>query len=291
MRKIRIISIIIFALAVASYIAVTLKHSRVDDNIAPRISMSADSIEVSVEDDEEALLQGVSATDSNDGDVSDTLIVESMGQFLSPGRRNITIAAFDSSSNMAKTTREITYSDYRSPKFSLDAPLRFPINTENLLEHISASDCLDGDLTQQIKLSNNIVIDTYVADNYEAAFTVTNTAGDTVKLPCTITIYDNSQTYGIPTIELSDYLVYVKAGEGLDPWKYVTGITRGNVHFERGEDGNFYAPDGMTTFTREEMSIRTKDVDLNTPGTYEYVYKVTDNNNRTGQVRLIVVVE
>lgn len=290
MKRIRILSIVVFACSLALYIFFQVKHSRIDDSIAPRISMDSESIEISVTDPEEAILSGVSATDSNDGDVSDTLIVESMGQFLSTGRRNVTIAAFDSSSNVAKVTRQVLYTDYTSPKFSLSAPLRFPINTNSILDNVTATDCLDGDISSQIKVSTSSKIDVTVADDYDTILTVTNSAGDTTKLPCTVTIYDNSTNSGSPQFTLSDYLIYVPVGENVSPWSYVQQIIMRNVTYTRAEDGNLYSPDGSLVLTKADVSIKG-DVDTNTPGTYEYVFKLTDSNNKTGQVRLIVVVQ
>lgn len=290
MKKIRILSVIVFILSFGAFAFFQIKHSRIDDRIAPRISMDTEAVEVSVEDDDEKILEGVTAADSNDGDVSDTLIVESMGQFLSPGRRNVTIAAVDNSGNVAKVTRQVTYVDYTPPKFDLSAALRFPINTSNILENMTASDCLDGDLTRQIKVSTSTFLDTTVADDYEVTFTVTNSAGDISKLPCKVTIYDNATESGSPQIELSKYLIYVTAGTNVNPWNYVSAISMRGMHYERNEDGNLYSQDGSMMISQSDVSIKG-DVDTNTPGTYEYRYKITDTNNRTGSVRLIVVVE
>lgn len=290
MKKIRIFSVVMFALSLALYIFFQVKHARIDDNIAPRISMSSDTIEVSVNDPEEKILEGVSASDSNDGDVSDTLIVESMGQFLSPGRRNVTVAAFDSSSNVAKRTRQVIYTDYESPKFALSAPLQFPINATNILENVTAFDLLDGDITKQIKISQSSKVDTTVADDYETILTVTNSAGDTTKLPCTVTIVDNSNNSGAPVIELSEYLIYVPQGTNVNAWDYVTSVKMRGIEYTKGDDGNLYSPDMSIAIGKSDFSIKGE-VDTNTPGTYEYVIRTTDTNNRTGKVRLIVVVQ
>ncbi len=290
MKRIRILSIIVFVISLGLFGFFRIKHSRVDDNIPPRISMDSGSIEVSVNDDDEAILAGVTAADSNDGDVSDTLIVESMGQFLSTGRRNVTIAAFDSNSNIAKETREVIYTDYTSPRFSLEEPLIFPLNSDSILDYITASDVLDGDITNQIKISQSTFVDTSTADDYETSFTVTNSAGDTVKLPVTITIYDRSVSGNAPDINLSEYLIYVAAGTKVTPWNYVTSVTMQGTQYEKAEDGNLYNFDMSQILTKSDFSIKGE-VDTNTPGTYEYTYKLTDSSNRTGTVRLIVVVE
>ncbi len=289
MKRIRYLSVIVFALSVGLYGFFHIKHSRIDDTIAPRISISSDTVEVSVQDSEEAILAGVTASDNNDGDVSDTLIVESMGQFLSPGRRNVTVAAFDSSSNVAKVTRQIVYTDYKSPEFSLSAPLRFPLNTTSLLDNVTATDVLDGDISRQIKVSQSTYIDTTVADDYETILTITNSAGDTAKLPCTITIYDNSISSGAPEIILSDYLIYIAAGTKINPWDYISSVNMRGLSFTKAEDGNLYTPDMTQSLSKSDFSIKGE-VDTNTPGTYEYVFKTTDSNNRIGTVRLIVVV-
>lgn len=289
MKRIRILSVIVFVLSLGLYVFFQVKHSRIDDTIAPRISMNEETIEVSVHDPEEAILSGVTASDSNDGDVSDTLIVESMGQFLSPGRRNVTVAAFDRSSNVSKMTRQVIYTDYTSPVFSLEAPLQFPLNTTSILDNVTVMDVLDGDISRQVKVSKSANLDTTVADDYETVLTVTNSAGDTVKLPCTVTIYDNSTNNGAPEIELSAYLIYVDAGTKINPWDYVTGVKMRGVQYTRAEDGNLYSPDMTLALAKSDFSIKGE-VDTATPGTYEYVYKTTDSNNRTGRVRLIVVV-
>ena len=44
--------------------------------------MDRDSIKISVRDDASAILNGVAASDSKDGDVSDILVVESLSNFI-----------------------------------------------------------------------------------------------------------------------------------------------------------------------------------------------------------------
>ncbi|MDO4617460.1 MAG: DUF5011 domain-containing protein [Lachnospiraceae bacterium] len=289
MKRIRVLSVLVFLFSLALFGFFRIKHSRIDDSIAPRISMESETIEISVEDGDEAILSGVTASDSNDGDVSDTLIVESMGQFLSPGRRNVTVAAFDSASNVAKETRQVIYTDYTSPVFSLSEPLRFPVNTSSILDYVTVTDVLDGDLTNQIKVSQSSYVDTSVADDYETVLTVTNSAGDTVKLPCTVTIYDTAVTSGAPVIELSEYLIYVSPGTKINAWDYITSVSIRGTQYTKAEDGNLYSPDMSQSLTKSDFSIKG-DVDTDTEGTYEYTYKITDSMSRTGSVRLIVAV-
>ena len=51
-------------------------------------------------------------------------MVEELSNFIEKGRRQATVAAFDSDNNVTKTVREVIYEDYVSPRFALAEPLR-----------------------------------------------------------------------------------------------------------------------------------------------------------------------
>lgn len=109
--------------------------------------MDNSEISVSIHADEAELLSGVTAYDAKDGDVTDSLAVEHISNFIEKGRRKISIVAFDSDNNVTHAEREMVYNDYTSPVFSLDGPLRFSVNADDLTEGLSAEDCLDGTIT------------------------------------------------------------------------------------------------------------------------------------------------
>ena len=123
------------------------------DGKGPEISMDNSEISVSIHADEAELLSGVTAYDAKDGDVTDSLAVEHISNFIEKGRRKISIVAFDSDNNVTHAEREMVYNDYTSPVFSLDGPLRFSVNADDLTEGLSAEDCLDGTITDRIRLS------------------------------------------------------------------------------------------------------------------------------------------
>ena len=77
---------------------------------------------------------------------------------------------------MARATRELQYKDYESPRFSLTEPLQYLSGAVNL--KVSATDCLDGDITSAIKLQVKGAITTDQPGKYESAFQVANCAGD-----------------------------------------------------------------------------------------------------------------
>lgn len=80
--------------------------------------MDNSEISVSIHADEAELLAGVTAYDAKDGDVTDSLAVEHISNFIEKGRRKISIVAFDSDNNVTHAEREMVYNDYTSPVFS-----------------------------------------------------------------------------------------------------------------------------------------------------------------------------
>lgn len=294
MIRIRILSIIIFVIAVGVFAGLKLYNFINGDYAGPQISMDEESITVSCEADEKELLKGIQAKDAKDGDVTDSLVVETASNFIEEGRRKITVAAFDSDNHITKASREVIYNDYRSPRFRLEEPLKFPLNTEDIMEGISVTDVLDGDITGNIKISSEYTLDSSEAGDYPMEFTVSNSVGDVVKLPVTVQIYDPAEEAGCPEIELSDYLVYTKKGKKLNLWDYVEKITLNGREYERGEDNilrDSAAAEGAENNTISEEDVDIKDVvDYNTAGVYEVTYEITTENGKTGSIRLIVVV-
>lgn len=294
MKKIQVLSIIAFAASAAVFGTYKVHGLMNDDSTGPKIEIGEESIAVSVTATEEDLLTGVTATDEKDGDVTDTLLVEKMGNFVENGRREITIAAFDSDNHIAKCTREIVYTDYYAPRFSLSAPLKFPVGTTNVLAYMSAQDGLDGSLTENIKISGEYTLTVDEPGDYPMLFTVSNSAGDVSSLPVTVTIYDGGEESKNPQITLSQYIVYTMPGIPVNPWDYVLAVQLDNRLYERGEDGILRdaSPDAGQTRTEirpEEMAI-TQNFDYNAPGTYEVIYQIADADGSVGTVRLIVVV-
>lgn len=297
MRRVRIFSIIVFITAIAVFGFYKNREMRLMDHAGPEITMEKDKIKVSCTDGKDALLKGMKAVDSKDGDVTDSMIVESMSNFIKKGRRKITVVAFDSDNNATKATRIIGYNDYHSPEFALEEPLKFPVKTPNIMGTLSAKDVLDGDLTGNIKMSSEYYVQADEAGEYPMVFTVANSAGDVVKLPVTIQIYDPGKESQNPQIKLSEYLIHVAPGTEINPWDYVEQISLGNYKYIKAEDGILYDPkpgtnQARTAITQEEVQI-TQNADYNTPGVYEIIYQFTDESgkeNKTGTVRLIVVV-
>lgn len=301
-RVIRYLCVVICVLSVAVYGAVTFYSGQKVDRDSPTIAMDEPQVVISIHDDESAVLRGITAQDKQDGDVTDMLIVESLGNFISDGVREATIAAFDEAGNVTKCTREVVYSDYTSPKVTLTGPLTVGLNqASKLLPRIRVTDCLDGDISSNVLLTvessqgdTQQVINGSVAGTYAMRLEAANSAGDMLVLPLTVEYSSTLGENGRPVIGLRDYLIYIQKGQSFDPLSYLDTMTIYSRNYAwGGRNAGFVRQTG----DMEADTIPTADIDLsgkvdtNTPGVYEVTYSYTTDEGLTGSVRLVVVVE
>ncbi len=298
MKRSHLIIIILFFISVVLFGFTQVREYMKNAGSAPEISMDTATLEVSVNAADEELLAGLKAWDEEDGDLTDQLLVESFSRFVGKGRRTVTIGVADSQGKVTEVTRNLVYTDYESPKFALTGPLQLPITKcDDPLALLTASDKVDGDISNNIEISS---IPAEYGDNpgdYEVVFAVSNSAGDKVELPVTVTVYDAKDSQGVPTITLSEYLVNVKKGEKIDPWDYVVGAEYERTPYEREEGGStLYATNGKTDKDGDVLSLSQGDfniantVDWNAEGVYEIQYRLEDESERVGVQRLVVVV-
>lgn len=259
------------------------------DTKPPQITVDADPLQLSVTDPDTMLLQGVAAHDSRDGDVTASLVVESLSLQDSSGRLLVNIAAFDRAGNVAKAQREVQYTDYVGPRFHLDMPLLYPYGSSfDVLSAIRATDALDGDIQHRIRATS--LVDRSIAELgvHDVKFQVSNSLGDTVSLVIPVEVYDPTQ-YGAE-LALKDYLVYIKKGSTFDPASYLLSFSRGGSSV----DLNGRLPAGYSLKT--EGNVRTQE-----PGVYPVTLRVTYTVKNgtdpsrdqvyTGHSKLIVIVE
>ena len=153
---------LIFVLACAVFVVFFIKVKMVEDHVPPVITCSEDELVLSVNDDqEEALMKGIKATDNRDGDLTKEVRISSISHFISGNERTVTYVVFDKSNQMGTLKRTVKYSDYTPPRIKmLHAPRCSAAEAANtdFVSYLSATDCLDGDLTSQVKLSMNACI-------------------------------------------------------------------------------------------------------------------------------------
>lgn len=296
MKRSHLIITILFLISVCLFGIVQVREYIKNAGSAPEISMDTASLEVPVNVTDEELLAGVTAYDQEDGDLTDQLLVEYFSRFLSKGRRTVTIGVADSQGKVTEVTRNITYIRYKSPEFQMTGPLYLPITAcDDPLSLMTASDEIDGDI------SNNIEISSIASDygenpgDYDIMFGVSNSAGDRVTLPVTVTIYDPKEIQGDPTITLNEFLVNVEKGNKIDPWDYVEEAEMERVSYVRdgdvlvAKDGRKDEDDNVLTLSKSDFSI-SNNVDWNEEGVYEIVYRLEDEDDRFCTQRLVIVV-
>ena len=251
------------------------------DRIPPEITMGETIPELSVWEPD-GVLRGVTAWDAVDGDVSRSLVVESIRVVCDDGTAVVTYAAFDQSGNVAKARREVRFADYESPRFFLRQPLVFQQNPGwDILRVIGAADMLDGDISHRIRILVSDAVQPGENGVCQVRFQVTNSLGHTVELDLPVVIRDGAVFDG--TLTLTDYLICLNRGDPFLAENYPDAFRAGDweIPLDQG------LPPEMTV---EASGL----VDTQVPGVYlvDYnaTYKLADQVHH-GWTRLIVVVE
>ena len=240
----------------------------------PQITMEQDELSLSVGDPKERLLEGVRAQDAQDGDVTDSIVVESVRGLVSDKRFTVTYAAFDAAGNVSKAQRTVFYKDYTAPRFALSAPLIFREGTSlDVFAPLEAEDVFDGSLKDRIK-GTLVSGETQIAQagEYTVEFRVTNSLGDTAYLTAPVEVLPAED--GGAELTLSSYLTYLKKNAAFVPEYYVTGVSAGGQ-----------------IISLDEASVQiTSNVDMTRAGTY-WVDYAARYGQKTARTRLLVVVE
>lgn len=252
------------------------------DATPPKISISDIPLEISVADTKEVLLKGIAAYDAVNGDVTDSLVVESIRLLGPDGLAIVRYAAFDRAGNVAIAEREVRYTDYESPRFSLTAPLLFAQNNSiDVLRFIGASDLFDGDISHRVHATSLVEGSISALGIHNVEFRVSSSLGDTIKLVLPVEVYSTGIYSG--NLALTDYLVYIQKDASFDPSSYLVSYTLGSTVTSLEGD----LPEGY------ELEL-IGSVDTAVPGVYTLSYKLTDRTGpqtHTGYTKLIVIVE
>lgn len=288
MKKGNWLWILLILLAVGAFVGYCSLDAMRADTKAPEIRMASEMLEVSVADDRSALLQGVTATDNRDGDVTDSLVVESVTLVEKNGTVAVSYAAFDAAGNVARAERRAVYTDYVSPRFTLEKPLIYTQGVSfDVLTNVGATDVFDGEIPHRVRATvmGNEVINT--VGTHLVQFQVTNSLGDTqtVNFPVEVMLSNPSNAQ----MELSQYVVYLSAGASFNAADYLKSFSydRSSVKLS----GRI--PAGFDLETKGQVQTQN-------PGIYTVSYTLTytqsnENSNSsreyTAYSKLIVVVE
>lgn len=272
MRVLRLGTLILTAVTAAVFAVIFVTSTVTKDRTMPEINVPDTMLEVSVSATDEDLMKDVTATDEKDGDISERLLVESISRFSKTGYCKITYAACDYDNHVVTASRQLHYTDYTPPKFTLSRSPIFSIygeiNTNGL---VGAVDCLDGDISQNV-----IIYSPDFREDEEGTFTiqatVTNSKGDIAEI--NIPMIVEKIPRGAPEINLTNYLIYVKSGDKIPNW---------NDYVKECIDST-----GLTADLA--VSVKTN-LDMQKPGNYLVNFYATDANELTGHTAMLVVVE
>lgn len=125
-RKMQRVVIALFILVLLAFCGLRIYRRVTVDTTPPVITCSSDSIDVSVTAGEDALLQGVMASDDRDGDLTDQILIKGVTPALADSSAQVTYIVFDSANNMATVTAPSAIRTTRPPALRCPGPWCIP---------------------------------------------------------------------------------------------------------------------------------------------------------------------
>lgn len=274
-RLIAIAMLLLTVLSVGGLILYSVHKEMADGGRAPEISFAEEEIEVETGADDQALLEGVTASDKEDGDITASLMVEHVSKFVEKNVVDVTYVVYDSQNHVARASRRVRYTNYVPPRFGMTEPMIFTARTvADMLDHITARDAIDGDISLKVHASyDNTTADLANVGVHEVEISVTNSLGDTSRLMIPVRVVED--VIHSESIPLKDYLIYLKKGEAFDPKAYLAQETADDDDKDREK--------------KEQIQISST-VNPSSPGVYAVDYTLVRNEMTAAMTRLIVVV-
>ena len=283
MKKSTWIYLILIAVCGVVFYGYQAVDNLISDRVSPKISVSGDIPTLSINDGEEMLLAGISAEDDKDGDITSNIIVENMQFMDNKGRAKVTYAVFDKAGNAARCEREVMYTDYESPKFTLSSALVFSQNSNfDILSYVKVNDVFDGDISHRVRATTLGSESISSVGVHQVEFKVSNSLSDTSEIVLPVEVY--AQGAYNASLHLKNYIVYIEKDSDFDKNDYLKEFIIGSEK----TDISSYLPSGFSLRT-------TGAVDTSVPGVYSVSYYVTYKSagdiSYSGFSKLIVVVE
>lgn len=276
MRFIKPVVIGIFLVVLAIFIFSWARFKMSIDGEPPVIEMSEKKIKVSVKADDKELLKNVSAKDSKDGDLKDSIIVESVSKFIDKKNHisNITYAVADKDHHVTKATRQVQYTDYTPPKFTLKkSPLCLETGTdEDIKNLIGAEDCIDGDISRKVKILST-TFSTLSSGDSTVTAQVTNSVGDTIKMKAHVIVRPTN--IKAPTINLKHNIVYIKKGSNFNELSQIKSVTNS----------------ADKKLSKKGVKVSHSTVNTKKAGCYYVEYILNEGKENESKTNLIVMVE
>lgn len=229
MKYIKICVWIFFVGSVLLFAAAMVRSFLNRDGSRPVITSEQEEISVPCGYTQEEIREGLRATDEEDGDLTDQILVGHMSRFIEPGLCDVTYVVFDSGDQSASLTRRVRFSDYTPPEFRASEALVYPVKEgdyQQTMERLSVYDKLEGEIEDGVQQTESTVL--YSSEgSYTISLEASNRFGDTatLNLPVHIVASDRMNV----KIQLTEYIVYLDAGEGFDPSSLISEEQTGGL--------------------------------------------------------------
>ena len=272
--KISLISLLVL-LIVFQAVTVYRAERRSDDT--PIITSDVDKIQIPCQYTKEDLLQGLSAYDEADGNITEKILIGDFSDFTQRGVSSLEYAVYDKDGNAAVFTREVVFSDYVSPRILISNPLVFKPATSIYdipLLILKGKDVIDGDITSRLLITFDDV-DFYEPGKYNISVNLKNSFGDEVNMDLPIHILDPEISGYL--IAINEPIIYVDKGSVVIPEDHIAAVVDENT-YEHIPDKEF------------DLTINS-DVDTSKDGIYEIQISVISRDRLLrGESWMIVVV-
>ncbi len=276
MKLLKIILIVLLMLVTASHVGLNYLTEKNSGN-APVISSDVDEIQIPCAYKKEDLLQGLTAIDAEDGNITEKILIGGFSDFTERGVSSLEYAVYDKDGNIGTFIRKVKFSDYTPPRIIIFSPFVFKAtsNKYNMPSlYLEGWDKLDGDISKHLLITSDTV-DYSEPGNYTASVYLKNSFGDTVNMDLPIHILDPGKNgYAI---ELKEPMIYVNKGAAVNPEEYIVAV--------RNEYTNTIIP-------REYYELRIySGVDTSKDGIYEIQYSaISSDGTQQGETWMTVVV-
>ncbi|MED1630402.1 immunoglobulin-like domain-containing protein [Bacillus mycoides] len=221
-------------------------------------------------------MAGVSATDKEDGNLTNKVKYKGNVDTSKPGKYIVEYWVVDSKGVNATATQTVIVKENEEipdmePK--LTVPVEATINVGdkfNPLSGVKAIDNEDGDITSKVTVDGNV--DTSKPGTYELTYKVTDSKGHTVTAKQTVTVKQKVEPKDEDPVLTVSAEATINVGDKFNPLSGVKAIDNedGDITSKVTVDGN---------------------VDTSKPGTYELTYKVTDSKGHTVTAKQTVTVK
>lgn len=195
------------------------------DSIKPVIKLKGKK-KIRASLNEEFKEPGFTATDNVDGDITSKVKVYNKVNTSVPGGYEILYEVKDTSNNKAYVKRVVTVADYEAPVITLKGKKTIKIKTKGEYTEpgYTATDNIDGDLTDSVKVSGKVK--TKTPGIYKLTYKVTDDAGNYSSKTRTVYVGTASERAKMNSIRVSissQFLSYYKNGGLFLSTSIVTG--------------------------------------------------------------------